>query len=87
VLPKGWPWIVTATFFCGFVIRFFNGTRSPRAKRAVLRLPESRTHGLPVARAVLCLAQELDQAANGVRRVASLLDPGDDACSHELFEP
>ena len=37
LLPMGWPWVMAATFWLGFVIGCFVGTRTPRPEPPVLR--------------------------------------------------
>ena len=37
LLPTGWPWVIAATFWFGFVIGCFVGTRTPRPVPPVLR--------------------------------------------------
>jgi hypothetical protein len=42
LLPTGWPWVIAATFWFGFVIGCFVGTRTPRPEPPVLRPARSR---------------------------------------------
>ena len=39
LLPTGWPWVIAATFWFGFVIGCFVGTRTPRPEPLVRRAP------------------------------------------------
>ena len=48
LLPMGWPWVMAATFWLGFVIGCFVGTRTPRPEAPVLRLAPRQMEPPPI---------------------------------------